>query len=310
MAKKFVTQEYSVSRQGKNIKDGTKRTKHAAWLSGTFFSISLVFSLCLVAFTIVFFFSPVFGSSMMATINADLINDNWPVGDAQHYNADSVIVNKFKKPGRGDIIVVKHYHDETQDSYHDKNGYYSLFIKRLIAFGGESIYFDRKGIEGTPAFEYTIYIDGVPLAEDYLIGNDWGHNVAFGDYYDYQTDPNTCPKKGYNGIGSVPSTQATYNWYDANNEPYFKYNKESERNELVLPDNYMFYMGDNRCGIINSPNFDNRNPLKSMDCTAFGPQPYSCLMGTVTEILKKENAVHFAFRKVGEFFTFRWLFKY
>ena len=296
--KDFVNQQYSVAQKGGNLKDGTKKTRSTSFISGTFFSISLIISVTLVAFSIVFFFSPVYGSSMMATLNA-----NCPVTNISNFTEDSVLVNRFKQPVRGDIIVVKFYYTEgsARAEMHDSGGGYSYFIKRLIAFGGESVYFRREpnDLGGFSDYKYIIEVNGEPINESYL-DLKWGKNITYEDFWNMQQGTATYP--AYYNSQDVPT-----NWYDSAGQPCFQEVTRNgiTRRELVIPQDRMFFMGDNRGG----DNDSEGKALKSMDCTCFGPQPAANLVGTVVEkAMTGESPLHYAWRKICEFFTFRWLF--
>ena len=306
MTKKgFVNQEYSVAQKGENLKDGTQQTRSAAWVSGSFFSISLIISVSLIAFTIVFFFSPVFGSSMMTTLNANCENYNlYGYSKPGDFSEDSVIVNRFKAPELGDIIVVKFYFLESStrsDLMTDSKGKYSYFIKRLIAFGGQGVYFRQEpndlGGNSSCKYKYIIEVDGVPIDESYL-DLKWGKNISYDEYYGWQQHPEF--KMNGTTQGDVECI-----WRGNNGESFFKpvLRNGEWRNELVIPEDRMFFMGDNRGGDY----YPSDESLKSMDCTVFGPQLSVNLVGTVIESTKK-SAPQYVWYKIKQFFSFKWLF--
>jgi len=289
--KEFVSQEYSAEKGGKNLKEGTKRSRVAAAFATGFFSVTAVIGLLLISFSIIFFFSKVDGTSMMKTLNASSLN------------TDSVIVNRYEKPKRGDIIVLKHY---------DASGNFKeLHIKRLIAVGGESVYFHLEGDH------YVVEIDGVPLEDlidipDTINGNNAEDIGFYKAYYEYQEN------------GDL-TRDLTIGSRKGNNDPDFATNAadgtpfrkevtrtlngvETTRYEIVLPQGYFFYMGDNRGGNgSDDGNYYNNTNMMSIDSTYFGPQPMSCIVGVVNEIIYNKSAPQWFWDKIVWAFSFKWL---
>ena len=286
--KKFISQEYSAQAQGKNLKEGTKTTRGVKIAVTSFFSIVLVIGVGLIVFTVMFFFSEVQGTSMMKALNST------------YADTDSVIVNRYKKPERGDIVIVKHF-DETGNfkEYH---------IKRLIGLGGESIYFNLVNSEGDSVYNlalgvrYIIEVDGVVYdnvlynLDPYLGQNN--RNYHYDNFWRYQQG--LIPK-----LTTQYGTTQPFNYTDQFGNPFRTYNEEKERWELKLPADHVFYMGDNRGGSGGSSGTDFY--AMSLDCTYFGPQPYAHIVGTVTEIIYNKSAPQWFLDKIVWFFTFKWI---
>ena len=294
--KGFVNQQYSVSKQGRNIKEGTAKTRTVSWFSGTFFSISLLISVSLVAFTIFFFFSPVEGTSMRATLNA--FSDD----QGNNLNTDAVIVNRYKKPDYGDIIIVKYY--VLDGEYTDKQGNYKLFVKRLIAKGGDTIYLEKKEASQDPlinpfglAYKYVIERNGKEIDEWYLDCY-WGRMLKCAYYdalYNYLQEPIH--------EGLFKNRPPSFSYFDSRGDCFIKWIEQRERYEIVLPKDYVFFMGDNRGG--SGSAYDTQ--IMSWDCTSFGPQPQANIVGTVTDKAIDKTASQYVWYKVKQFFTFSWL---
>lgn len=292
--KEFVSQEYSAEKGGKNLKEGTKKGRVLSGLATAFFTISVIVGVALISFSIVFFFSDVDGTSMMTTLNASKIINAWE--ERAELNTDSVIVNRYEKPKRGDIIVLKHY---------DLQGnYVELHIKRLIALGGESVYFEKMDDH------YEIEIDGKPY-EDFpelnsitTINGNNGTNIGFYNaYYYYQEHGTELPGSGFfNNF----ATQ------DKRGVDFRQKNTTRDRYEIVIPKDYFFYMGDNRGG--DGFTYENEKynqygaqDLMSIDSTYFGPQPTSCIVGVVNEIIHEKTAPQWFWSKIVWIFSFKWI---
>jgi signal peptidase I len=303
--KQFISQEHSAEMGGKNLKEGTRKSRTATYLTTAFFSFTIVIGLFLISFTIVFFFSEVKGPSMMRAINA-----------TDEMDTDSVIVNRYKKPVRGDIIVVKH---------HDGK----LHIKRLIALGGESIHMqllDKDGNRISPKTEtefrqhgvrYVFEVDGISYDNilyklDPILGRNM-RNERYDLLYKYQqgiitrAEFITRQKSLSSGLGNFRTE-------DRHGTEFRQRNSDRERYEFKLPADYIFYMGDNRGGDGfyrdhnntthgSAPDFQNL----SLDSTWFGPQPTSNLVGTVTEVIHDKSAPQWFWDQVVWFFSLRWI---
>jgi len=311
--KNFISQEYSAEAGGKNLKEGTRKSRTVTYLTTAFFTFTIIIGLSLISFTIVFFFSEVKGPSMMRAINA-----------TDGLNTDSVIVNRYKKPERGDIIVVKHYDN-------GESGSYALHIKRLIALGGESLHlqlldengnkiypktkveFKENGVRYAFEVDGTIYDNVLYKLDPYI-----GKNMRNGRYdllYQYQQGLMT-EKEFLEGeyILYWGLLKPQFRTHDRNGVEFRQWNEERERYEFKLPKDYIFYMGDNRGGDGYYPDYIGHYHGKSsdfgnlsLDCTWFGPQPIASLVGTVTEVIRDKSAPEWFWDKVVWFFSLRWI---
>ena len=302
--KRFISQEYSTEKGGRNIKEGTRKSRAATIFAATFFSFAILIGVSLITFTIIFFFSDVKGTSMMKTLNA------------YGKDTDSVVVNRYVKPKRGDIIVVKHY---------DANGKFKEYhIKRLLALGGESIYFSDENsyyevqVGKKGEYPYTVYDNNHEKFKKLNVNNDGNPNVKsqysryHNDYYAYQESggilqPSMRNDETYRDMDRVaynnPGFRDKYE-KDGQMIPFMQWNEDMNRNELQLPDNYMFYMGDNRGGSGKASDIDKM----SVDCTYFGPQPYSHIVGVVVEVVPdNKSAPRWFFDKIIWVITFKWI---
>jgi signal peptidase I len=298
--KKFISQEYSTQNKGKNIKDGTKSSRGVSIIAGVFFSFALIIGVGLIAFTIVFFYAAVDGTSMMYVLNAS--------GD----NTDSVIVNRQSKPKRGDIIVVNHY---------DAHGNWAdLHIKRLIALGGESIHFKDMG----DRYEIEVYSANGTLVSDAryptLKGNN-EKNLHYDTFYSYQEqlshgktvddlpdwwkEDEAHRKLANQGAGN-PAFR-THFMKNGERIPFLQYSAARNQYEYKLPSDYIFYMGDNRGGANAWDIYSYDFKKMSLDCTYFGPQPVSSLVGVVKELVHNKSAPKWFIDKIIWYVTFKWI---
>jgi len=308
--KKFISQEYSAEKGGKNLQEGTKRSRGATIFAASFFSVAIIIGICLVSFTVVFFYSEVKGTSMMLAINHT-------GGDT-----DSVIVNRYKKPRQGDVIVVNHY---------DHNGKFKeLHIKRLMSIGGgesQAIHFrliDASGNTITNVYQrylgvrYVIEIGGVELDNNHekfldLNGDNQASvfNTYHNDFWLYQQTGiiQDSMKASYARriLNNNPAFRTTYKDASGADVSFLRtVNRDGEvRNEFVLPSNYIFYMGDNRGGDGSNTEFNVDG--MSADCSYFGPQPRSNLVGVVTEVIPHTSAPKWFWDKIVWIITFRWV---
>jgi len=279
--KQYIDQEYSVAKRGKNIREDSKTARVARIFSISFFTFAVLISFTLIGFTIIFFFSRVEGSSMMMTLNRDYTLYASSGGN----NTDAVLVNRRANPSRGDIIVVRHYH--SFGSNNEGAGNFDFFIKRLIAVGGDSVYFRRHPVQsprpGAPQFWYEIHLNGEPIDEYYLHPH-WGQNLTYSRVWSYLNE---------NRHASVYAQ-------------FIQFVPERERFEIVIPQGYMFFMGDNRGGSGVQGSIDLR--LKSWDSTAFGPQPIDRLVGVVADVIHDNMTLpQYLWTQFVNIITFRFL---
>ncbi|MCL2228335.1 MAG: S26 family signal peptidase [Firmicutes bacterium] len=287
MARKrgFVSQEYSAEHHGRDLKEGTRRGRILTIVASSIFGVSALVGVGLVTFTIIFFLAAVTGQSMMMSLNAS------------GANTDSVLVNRFRSPERGDIIVVRHTLTTGETVLH---------IKRLVAIDGEWVHFERCLYEG----RFIITVDGVEHDNNhpgftYLFGNNVHHNSThyFNDFWTYQQ------------TGIPPfSFSVTYRFRDIHNNPGFnrttedgeyfrRWNYERERFEMYIPQGYMFYLGDHRGGRGTAAELSQM----SIDSAYFGPQPTSILSGVVQEKIPNQTATNWFFDTLWHYISFRWL---
>lgn len=310
MAKKFISQEYTTQTGGRDIKEGTRKSRAGTILATGFFGFAIIIGVSLITFTALFFYSDVDGTSMMRTLNASGVN------------TDSVLVQRTKEAKRGDIIVVQHY-----DGRGNKK---NLHIKRMIAMEGDTIYFQKS--EQTEAYEITkpnnqketvyypffkLFVNGVAYDSDnagrYSIFADntadgssgWmRYSDIYNNFYNWQVGDGTADENvhvlayhmtaAYRGtsVGSEPAFRTT----TESGLSFRSWNMAKQRMELKIPAGYMFYMGDNRG---NNDGFG-----MSSDCTNYGIQPKSHLVGLAVDHASNKSAPEWFFSKVIEFVTF------
>lgn len=172
--------------------------------------------LCMLIFAVSIFFSvtysvaPVYGKSMLPTLN-----ENFIVNDEN--SQDRVVLNYIKNCNKGDIIVAKRYNSEED---------YIFVIKRLIAIGGDTVEIKPNG---------DVYVNDILLKEDYTT------DTKSATYYKIESLKLTQPELFENG-------------------------------KLIVPEGYVFYLGDNRGG--------------SSDCSDYGPVKKSNIIAKVDFIIK------------------------
>jgi len=279
---KHVHQEHSVSTQGKDIKEGTRGSRTVTILSITFFSLAILISGSLITFTIVFFFSNVTGPSMMTILNAEF----WEKGGHPNGNTDAVIVNRHRTPRQGDIIVTKFYHQGGRHS--DDEGSFDFYIKRLIATGGQRVYFYRRPYEGNEhSYIHDIIIDGVKLDESKwpLAHESWGRNVgSFFDRIYSLTRPGNYSLRESTSWGHM--VQPVIYVPTGGHHGFTRW-------ELHIPQGYVFYIGDNR--------------LQSNDSRSFGPQPARHILGVVADFARNNQTLpQYLWGQVVYYIFFGW----
>lgn len=281
MGKDFIHQELEVAQAGADIKEGSRGRRIGKILTTSFFSTSILLTICAIVFTIVFFVSEVVGSSMMLTLNASYRPDNKNV-------RDSVLVNKFVEPKRGDVIVLKHTWAQTTS----KAGTTEYFIKRLIAVGGDRVHFNRYG-DGTltKPYTYKTVVNDKEIDEWYLDNVHWGVMAFYGaNIYEY--------------INGRPRPNPTGDFVPFRTRS-IKFNEDNGKYEIYVKPGEIFFMGDNR-GSANQTDWDNN--MHSYDCTSFGPQSKSVIEGVSADIIRhKESIPNYIWRKTKQFFRFKWL---
>ena len=318
--KEYIGQEYAVAKGGSNLREGTRQGRALALFTTTFFSMSIIISVCLIAFTIVFFFSAVEGSSMM-----NVLNPGWTVvaGQAIRSDTDSVIVNRYARPSHGDIIVVRYYH--AQGDNQGSSGRFDLYIKRMIAFNGQHVWLEQRPRDfvqpGGHPYRYVFFVDGVEIDESYLDPH-WGQNVTYFELWFamqsfevrqsfHRVDGNPplrpVPPTGSQNHPAVAPPLQLQGWHARFIEEVRRYDEDGNhfyRYEIYVPRGYMFYMGDNRGG---DGSADDRR-LRSRDSATFGPQPMSTMVGVVADIIRdNQGLAGWVWGRAVHFITFRWL---
>ena len=291
--KEFISQEYSAEAGGKNLKEGTRGKRTVTAVVTSFFTLSLVIGVSLITFTVIFFFSEVQGTSMMRALNEKGIDE------------DSVIVNRYKTPQRGDIIVVRHYNGH--------GNFQELHIKRLIALGGEWVHFRLDDCET----RYIIEVDGinydgtktVPLDTDPI--NGVGRNMRNAHYdalFDYQrtqiVPASFLASDPIRARENYPPFRTHFR-SGGQDIPFLQENPDRDnRWEFFIPKGYMFYMGDHRGGDGGDSGWGFR--AMSIDSAYFGPQPASRVAGVVTEIIRQKTAPQWIWDRFVWAITFQW----
>jgi signal peptidase I len=282
MGKEFLHQELEVAQAGAGVKEGTRGKRIGKIFTTSFFSFAILLSIGAVAFTICFVINEVIGSSMMLTLNRQYIETR---GAARDY----VLSSKYTTAKRGDIVVI-------QNPYPEDPSKPNLFIKRVIGVGGDRIRFNKYGT--FPNEHYKTVVNDVEINESYLDLVHWGRMGQYGrNIYNYIENYGETPTTG----GFVPFYNRSVKLNENKDSPsYGKY-------EIVLQSNEVFVMGDNR-GSTNPDDFA-RVSGGSYDSTSFGPQPRNLIQGVHTAtIYDHESFADFVWRKVKNFFKFKWLF--
>jgi len=299
--KPFISQEYSTETKGKGLDEGTRGTRALTVFAASFFSVASVLGVCLIAFTFMFFFAEVTGTSMMMTINAS------------GADTDSVLVNRTANPKVGDIIVVEHFNA--------KNQFAGLHIKRLIAKGGDAVHFRAVDVNGVDVLgttqsalnsidRFIIEVNGV--SHDNVKWTIYKNNVAqntnypyYKNFFVYQQTGNLASSMLAQSRGGDAGFRTQY--FDKENKPVdfrqqvarTRKGVTTNRFEIVLPKDYIFYMGDHRGGSGTADEF----PM-SADCAYYGPQLASRVIGVETEIIRGKTAPQWFFDKALYFITF------
>jgi len=282
--KRFHGQDHALATGGENIREERWYARTGTVFSVGFFSFSVVVAVSLIAFTLVFFFSEVHGSSMMNNFNRDCPNE-YCIENGVNFNTDGAIVNRHARPKRGDIIIVN-------DPREGRSG---LFIKRMIALGGDYIYFNKRqfgldndGHQITVGYGlihyFVIEVNGIEIDESYL-DSYWGMNVVYGYIWNWMRPDRLEHQRGPFG-------------------QHIRYTPERDRYEIHVPPRHMFYMGDNRGGSGITAHYR----MRSLDGTRLGPQPMSDFVGVVVDqVTDNRSLPAWVWNRFIWFVSFRWI---
>lgn len=239
-----------------------------------FATISLVLVAIFCCFTIFvtrkYEYANVAGSSMFPTINA------------QYYfqgNSDKLQLayyTQYKSAKKGDIIIVDYGASNATSSNVDA-------IKRLIATGGDTICF----------YQNKILLNGAPLVEKYM---EQGYqsikenkSVESADHW-LQNGYDTCKQnfekicKAFLDGTAFASAETGIKTEFAKNcqnaeyaNQYVKYNSAIQTYVLTIPQDYVFFLGDNRA--------------VSNDCSHFGPIESKYVLAKVDFVIDSDSTI-------------------
>ena len=244
------------SQKNDEQKKPKKWAKFASITASVFIVIFTAFLVMLMITTNVYRSATVVGSSMYPTINAKADGN------------DGAFYTLYKNANINDIIIVDY----------DSSGIASNIdaIKRLIAKGGDTICFyggkilkNNKPIDDWYIQSAINYMN--QTGED---GTEWAEN----GYQQCKNEfVNFCTQV-LNGFSSINTTFVQTCKSDEDfKEEHIRYDSALHTYVLTVPENYIFFLGDNRGG--------------STDCSDFGPLEEKYLLAKVDFVLKYNSNV-------------------
>lgn len=224
--------EYSPSKNGNLYEKPT--TKLANNVISVILWLCIILGLLVVAITSTFYVAEVKYQSMYPTINFNKEND-------------IVYYTTIATPKKGDIVIV--------DLEHGAGMIDTDAIKRLIATGGDTIcFYNQSVLINGKAINEPYLEDAYKKIQDYAgtaEADAWKNNGFAKCKEEFET---WCENvlMGYTPYNTNFSKNYFQNYVD-----YIKYDQTLETYVLRLPEDYVFFLGDNRGN--------------STDCSEFGP---------------------------------------
>lgn len=219
-----------------------------------FATISLVLVAIFCLFTIFvtrsYQYANVSGSSMFPTINGEYYID-YDTGKQQ-----LAYYTLYKQAKKGDIVIVDYGASNATTANVDA-------IKRLIATGGDTIcYYQNKILVNGKPLDETYIDSGYKFIEQHKStqeANDW---IEIGYKTSKESFEKICQEfltgTAYNMSDSPIKTEFSKNCLDYNYaQKYIKYNSTIGTYVMTIPNDFVFFLGDNR--------------KVSNDCSHFGP---------------------------------------
>lgn len=240
-------------------------------LASVWIVVLTAFLIMLMITTKVYQSATVIGSSMYPTINA--------VADGSEDKNDIAYYTMYKSAKVNDIIIVDYY-DAGVSGTRKVDA-----IKRLIATGGDTICYYGGTLlrNGKPIDDWYMQNAREYISKNGQDGQDWSNNG-------YQTSKTNFNNFCQNLLLDMCSYDTTF-VQQCKNDAEFKnshirYDVALSTYVLTIPENYIFFLGDNRGG--------------STDCSYFGPLEQKYLLAKVDFILSYNNNV---FAKLYQQFT-------
>lgn len=205
------------------------------------------------------------GSSMYPTLNGVQVED-----EIEYQNKyEAAYYTNYKSPNVNDIIIIDYFKAIGEKDQYGNN---LLAIKRLIANSGDTICY----------YGGTLLKNGVPINEYYFnLDNSKTYNGKTAEEWKAEAFEESkanfekfCRNIYYRTFNLITKT-TTFVQNCQNSLTYaqdhVRYDSSLETYVLTVPEDYMFFLGDNR--------------KLSNDCSRFGPVEKSCLVAKVDFIL-------------------------